>query len=114
MILINNLRRIKLDWIIILTIMAVVFIPSTINGELFKPINVDTYEHVKVFNGIENGNAQYLYLGQRLIGYPLIWLSNITKTDIMNNFIWFNYIALTGAMITYYLVASKLINKTAG
>ena len=82
---------IKIFWFILALILM---IPPLVHKDLYLVINNDTAEHLKVFQSIKSGNPSFLYLGQKIVGYSLVWLEKVIRIDIPTLFMWFNYICL--------------------
>lgn len=100
---------------IIIIILFLFFIPPIVAPDKYLVINNDTANHLKVFHDIKNGSAQYLYLAQKVVGYPIIWISNITGTSIENIFMWFNFIMLAlGSLVIFFLVYQITRNIITG
>lgn len=83
-----------MKWLWVL-LFIVVITPMIFNSQLYLSLNNDSVSHLVVFNAIKDGgNPQFLYLGQKLTGYSLVWINKITHIDIAILFMWFNFLSL--------------------
>jgi hypothetical protein len=107
--LINN----KWSILFILIIGIIVFLPIMINGNNFLIINNDTAAHLKVFESMKIQDTNTLYFGQKITGYFLIFLEDITGVNIQILFMIFNFTCLfiSGLIImlmVYLLTKNKM------
>jgi len=84
-------------------------------GNLFAgfatTINQDGTNHWKVFEAIKNGNAQFLYFGQMITGYALVWLEKFTGIDLITSLMIFSYSALVVGGITCMVLVTKVTHS---
>ncbi len=95
---------------------VVVFLPPIVYGYVYPNVGDDTTAHLAVFDKMKAGDpiSSQFILSYKLVGYPLIWISNLTGASIDSLFLWFNYVALALIGITIYFVVSQLVNRKAG
>lgn len=111
------MNRNKLLTIIgLLLFCIVVFLPPLMHGYVYPNIGDDTAVYVAKFNEMKEGGLQISvqYLAYVLVGYPIIFVSDILDTSIMTVFLWFNYLALALVGITIYFVISRLVGRITG
>jgi len=110
-------NRTKLLTIVGLGLFCVlVFLPPIIHGYVYPSVGDDTAAHLQVFDKIQSDTYGDfpLILSYRLVGYPIVWLSNWTSWSIDIIFLWFNYASLVTIGLTIYFIISRLVNRTAG
>lgn len=93
----------------------IVIIPMMIHSQTYLSLNNDSVGHMVVFNAIKDGsNPQFLYLGQKLTGYLLVWINKLTHIDLAILFMWFNFLSLYLSGISVgWLVRVTTKNKVA-
>ncbi|MEE9304550.1 MAG: hypothetical protein V3U84_12310 [Thiotrichaceae bacterium] len=108
--------RSKLFTIIGLILFGVIIIlPPIIYGYVYPNVGDDSAGHLAFFDSIKAGNPSGLrYLAYAFVGYPLVWISNLTSTSIDTLYLWFTYGVLILVGITIYFVVSRLVNREAG
>jgi len=74
----------KYKYLIIFTIiyLTIILIPPILYPSKYLSINADGAGHLFAFSTINTGNQQFLYLGQQITGYLLMWISNLTNIRI--------------------------------
>ncbi len=94
---------------------VVIFLPPILYGYVYPNVGDDATGHLAVFDSIQDGSTpRFAYLAHVIIGYPLVWISNLFDISIDSVFLWFSFMALALVGITLYLVVSRLVNKQAG
>ena len=92
---------------------VIIFLPPIMHGYVYPNNGDDFAQHVKVIEGIRDGTEQGVnYWGQYIVGYPLIWMSNLTNISIVRLFFWFNYIVLWLVGMSCFLLFRKIDWKT--
>jgi hypothetical protein len=105
--------------IIIISILVIytllIFLPPVVHGYIYPNNGDDSGFHVEYFERLANGTDNSLqYLGQKIIGYPLNFISSLTNVEVITLFTWFNFIVLWLIGISYFIVLTKLINYKVG
>jgi len=103
--------KVKSHWqyILFFTIFAiVVFLPPILHGNKLT-INGDTAAHLSNFESIKSGNPHFMYLGEEVTGYTLMWINDTTGISLSTLFIWFNYLII---FLSGLSVASLIIITT--
>lgn len=78
-----------------LLLFIIVIMPMMINSKTYLSLNNDSVGHMVVFNAIKDGgNPHFLYLGQKIAGYSLVWINKVTRIDLSVLFMWFNFLSL--------------------
>lgn len=94
---------------------VLIFLPPVIHGYVYPNIGDDSAVHLKALDLMRVGDMTKVgYLGIMLVGFPLLWISNLTNIGIDSLYLWFNYVALSLVGITLYFVMSRLVNKQTG
>lgn len=96
---------------------VVIILPPIIHGYVYPTGGDDTAHHLVVMAQITPTHpipSDCLYAGQWIVGYPLVLLRDYLHIPLTASFLWFNYLALIGVVITSYFVFSKLFNRLAG
>ncbi len=94
---------------------VIVFLPPIIHGYVYPNVGDDSTAHLKNLDMIQSGGGlEVPYIGSIIVGYPIVWISNLTNIGIDPLFLWFSYVALALVGITLYVVMSRLVNKQAG
>ena len=98
--------------LIAIGILSAIILPF---GKIATTINNDGFAHYQTFEAIKTGNANFLYLGQRITGYELVWLERMTGINIITLFMWFNYLVLIiGGIMTMIMIEKITKSKLAG
>lgn len=93
----------------------IILLPPIVYHYTYPNGGIDTINHLQVFDQMKQGQPPArLYWGRYIVGYPIIWLSNITGISIDTIFLWFNFSILIGIGITVYLVINKFAGWWAG
>ncbi len=93
----------------------VVFLPPIIHGYVYPNNGDDTAFHLAYFDGIRNGdNSAPQYLGQNIVGFPLVWISNVFGLSVDTLFLWFNFIMLWLVGISGFALIAKFVDWRAG
>ncbi len=111
------LERKRNVFIILGVLCLLIFLPPLIHGYIYPTGGDASAEHLKVIEQITLTHPipdQYLYTGQWIIGYPLVVLKTLFHIPLTVSFLWFNYIALVGVVLSFYFVFSRMFNKLAG
>jgi len=94
---------------------VVIILPPLIHGYIYPNIGDDVSAHLQVFDKIQQGNPdKEMILSYRVVGYPIVWLSNLTNIDLDVLYLWFNYIVLILIGLTIFFVFWRLISLKAG
>ena len=94
---------------------VVIFLPPTLYGYVYPNVGDDAAGHLVVLDAIKDGSTpRFAYIAHVVIGYPLVWISNLFDISIDPVFLWFNFTALALVGISLYFVVSRLVNKQAG
>jgi hypothetical protein len=92
-------------WLLFIVFAVIVLLPPVMHGDKLLVINNDTANHIAAFEAIKSGEPHFAYLGQRVTGYTLVWLEDITRIDLQVLFMWFNYlVVLLGGLAVAALV----------
>lgn len=110
---------IKARWVIlILSLLSVVIIlPPIVHGYIYPTGGDDTAYHLAVIQKITPTQPVVtgtIYAGQWIVGYPIKLLEFVFHVPITTSFLWFNYLALIGIVLTSYFVFSKLVSRVTG
>lgn len=112
------MKWLKEHWIVVAVLVAyslIIFLPPLVHGYVYPNNGDDTAFHLRYFDTIASGNGGVAqYLGQKLVGYPLLWLSGLIGATIDSVFLWFNFIALWLVGIIAWFVVSKFVDWKAG
>lgn len=73
---------------------VIIFFPPIAHESHLQVINNDTANHLMVFEKIKNNNPSFNYLGQAVVGYPLVYIEKFTGINIKTLFMWTNYIVM--------------------
>jgi len=94
----------------IILFICMVLLPPILHGYVYPNNGDDTAHQVSYIMDIINGDAQdnFLYLGQNIVGYPVIWISNITGLSLITIYTWINYIALIFVGISMWLLFRRI------
>lgn len=93
----------------------IIFLPPVIHGYIYPNGGDDSGFHIEYFERLANGaDTSLQYLGQKIIGYPLNFISDFTHISIASLFMWFNFITLWLIGISYFVVLTLLINYKVG
>jgi hypothetical protein len=105
-----------LKYIILMIFVIVVILPALIYGYVYPNTSDDTAHHLQFIDSIknENSSANVLYYGRYIIGYPIIWLNELTGISINWLFFWFNYAILILSGLVCFYVVYKLTNWQNG
>jgi hypothetical protein len=101
--------------IVLVIFTLIIFLPSIIHGYVYPNNSDDTALHLRLFEAIQqSGDGGTInYWGQNIVGYPLVWFSNLTHISVSLLFMWFNFIVLwLVGMMTFLLL--KTIDWKAG
>jgi hypothetical protein len=101
--------------IVLVIFTLIIFLPPIIYGYIYPNNSDDTALHIRLFEAIQqSGNSGVIqYWGQNIVGYPLVWFSNLTHISVSLLFMWFNFIVLwLVGMMTFLLL--KTINWQSG
>lgn len=95
---------------------AVVIIPPIMHGYVYPNIGDDSAVHLQMLDRMQAGDPTMpkLALPYIIIGYPIVWVSNLTSASIDVLFLWFSYLVLALIGITIYLVVSRLTDRKTG
>lgn len=95
---------------------VIIVLPPLVHGYVYPNVGDDTAAHLDIFDKIKASeyNDSPLILSYRIVGYPLVWISNFTKVKIEPLFLWFNYISLILIGLTVYFVFYRLLNVKTG
>ena len=96
-------------WIFV-GIFAIILVPLIRNNEILQTIKASS--DMKAHLGYVTGeNTVYLYGGQVFLKYLLYPFRN--SSLLPSIYLWFNFTALFGSVLSIYYVVSKLVNKLA-
>lgn len=105
-------------WLIVVVLVAytlIIFLPPLMYGYVYPNNGDDTAFHLQYFSAIQSGNgATMQYLGQNIIGYPLIWMSRLLGANIDVLFLWFNLLVLWLVGIMAFVLVGKFVDWRAG
>ena len=107
----------KYVWIILLVLSVILLLPPIVHGYIYPNGGDDTSHHLIVMEQVKLADPiphLYLYAGQWMVGYPLIIMRDYLHISLPLSFMWFNYLALVGALFSIYFVCSKMFGKVAG
>jgi hypothetical protein len=111
----------KASRIIILSSIAVlcliILLPPALHGYIYPNIGDDSGMHLQYIQSLQQGEDTsqfYYYFGQALIGYPIVWINQLTQIPVTDLFSWFNYLVLILVGLANYLLVSKLADWKAG
>ncbi len=111
------LNRSKVATVVCLVLFCVVvMLPPIIHGYVYPNVGDDTAENLLVFDILKAGetpSSQFI-LSYKIVGYPIIYVSNLTGLSTDSLFLWFNYVALALIGITIYFVMSRLMTRRVG
>lgn len=94
----------------------IVFLPPIIHGYVYPNIGDDTAVNLGVIERIWAGELglKTAYLAYMIVGYPLMFLSELLGKSLDVLYLWFSFGALAAVGITVYLVISRLVSRLAG
>lgn len=93
----------------------IIFLPPLVHGYVYPNNGDDTAFHLRYFDAIANGgNATSQYLGQNIVGYPLVWVSNLIGVCIDALFLWFNFLVLWLVGIMAFVLVAKFVDWRLG
>lgn len=94
---------------------VIIVLPPLIHGYIYPNLGDDSAEHIKVFELMRAGQPYELrYLGYAIVGYPLVWINQLTHVSLPMLYLWFCYASLIGVGLSLYLVTSSIVNRVAG
>jgi len=95
---------------------VIILLPPIIHGYVYPNVGDDSGGYLAVFDAMQRGviKPQVQYAGYILVGYPLVFLSNVTSVDIDVIFLWFNFAVLVVVGLVLYFVMTRLVNRLAG
>lgn len=95
---------------------CIIMVQPIVHPNLYIVINNDTANHLAVFKSLQQGNpTHFLYLGQQVTAYSLVWLSNLTHIGLDVLFMWFNYtMLLISGVVVGLLVTMVSKSKISG
>lgn len=99
--------------IILVAFSAIVMLPPVLHGYIYPTIGDDAAVHLDTFQRLDQygyGHTDINYFGQIIVGYPLIWL----PFDITVSWLWFNYVALLFAALSFFYITTRLVDVRAG
>ncbi len=101
--------------VVLVVYTLIIFLPPLIYSYVYPNNGDDTAFHLRYFDAIKNGqNTTVQYLGQNIIGYPLVWVSNTTGVSIDALFLWFNFLMLWLVGIMAFVLITKFVDWKAG
>ncbi len=101
----------------------IIILPPLMYGYVYPTGGDDTAHHLAAITAMSPTNLNLVgysystilsYAGRWLVGYPLVISRDFLHVPITTSFLWFNYLALIGIVLTSYLVFSRLCNQIAG
>jgi hypothetical protein len=93
----------------------IIFLPPIIYGYVYPNNGDDTAFHLAYFDKIRAGIESIPnYFGQKMVGYPLVWISDLTNIKIDTLYLWVNLISLWLVGISNYILVRKYISWYAG
>jgi len=111
----EKIKEYKYNLLGIMILSSIILTLPVFFGNQYLAINNDTIAHLKVFEAIKIDNANFLYLGQRITGYELVWLEKVTGISLSELFMWFNFLALViGGIVTMIVIEKITKSKVAG
>jgi len=111
----NTIRNYKWNTIAIAILIALILPWKDLFLGFAQTINNDGYNHWLVFEAIKTGNAQFLYFGQMITGYSLVWIEKITGINLITSLMWFSYFTLViGGIICMILITNVTKSRLAG
>ncbi len=103
---------------IVLAILCVIIVlPPIIHGYIYPTGGDDSAHHLNIIRQITLTHpipAHHLYDGEWMVGYPLIVIQSFLHVPLTASFLWFNYLALIGVVLTSYFVFARLCGRTTG
>ena len=99
-----------MKWWLFVGIYAVILIPLFRNNEILQTIKVSSDMHAHV-GYVTGENTNYLYGGQVFLKYLLYPFRRSSSLGTI--YLWFNFTALFGSVLSIYYVVKKLVNKLA-
>lgn len=101
--------------IVLISYTLIILLPPIMYGYIYPNNSDDTAFHLYYFNKLQQGGTfEANYLGQYILGYAIVWLSNISNLTIEFIFLWFNFIVLWLIGFTAFFVSWKLVSWKAG
>lgn len=100
----------KQYWLYLIIFITIVLLPPLLHGSELLVINNDTAVHLASFESIKDGDPQFLYPGQKVVGYSLVWIESITSINLPTLFMWFNFLVILFgglAIATLVIVTTK-------
>jgi len=87
-----------------------------VHGYVYPNSGDDSAFHLAYFDGIQK-DGEILspnYFGQDIVGYPLVWVSDVSGVSIDILFLWFNFLVLWLVGISVFILVAKFVNWKAG
>ena len=110
----NWIKEHKVTVFVIILFVGIVLSPLVLHNQTYPMVSGDTEHHIDNIFQMQNGENVYLYAGELIIGKIVILIDKVTDKGLMDSFLFINYLALAGIVLTLVLVAGKLVNKKAG
>ena len=101
--------------LVLVGFLLLIILPPILYGYRYPNNGDDSAHHLQYFDSIIRGSpGTAMYLGRLVVGYPLVWLSNITNLSIDVLYLWFNFGTLLLMGIVAYKTVSLIFNWQAG
>lgn len=92
-----------------------IFLPPLIYDYTYPNNGDDAAYHLLYFESLKNGaHQESMYLGQTLVGYPIVALNKLFGISIDSLYLWFNFLVLWLVGVSTYLFVKKITSSTAG
>ncbi len=93
----------------------IIFLPPLIHGYVYPNNGDDSAFHLRYLSLVQNGQSETrLYPALDIVGYPLIWISDLTHISLNSLYLWFNFIILWLIGIVNFFIVAKLVNWKSG
>lgn len=109
----------KTRWIItgcLVGFAVIIILPPLIHGYVYPNQGDDTAYHLAYIDSLRGGvdSIGELYPARAIIGYPVMWLSNLTGWTIDVIFLWFNYLVLVMVGYSIFALVTYISDWRAG
>jgi len=101
--------------LVLVGFLLLIILPPILYGYIYPNNGDDSAHHLQYFDAIGSGvPASAMYLGRLVVGYPLVWLSNVSNLSVDVLYLWFNFGTLLLIGIVVYKTVSLVFNWQAG
>ncbi|KKM81773.1 hypothetical protein LCGC14_1326480 [marine sediment metagenome] len=102
--------------IVLLIYTLIIMLPPLIHGYIYPNRGDDAAFHLNYFDRLRSGAEGSVsnYIGQDIVGYPILWLNDVTGLSTEVLFLWFNYLVLWLVGIAAFVLIAKFIDWKVG